>query len=321
MLGLGIYFFWIISASVFVNWKENACVTHSWVCTRVWCEFSFQFRNLVGVCVLYRKAKTGEVSFYPEDNKRRLLKSSVPTHQLYRSRQMQDCIWVPQCWQDWATDAFWSLEFDAGLAWTFLSGGWHLHLSALLTRDPVPCVSGELFLVHIHKRNCAQHRACPSEQPAQPHQELGAAAVAQEPSQEHSQSSLSWLRLSLLTLRNTTLLGLRAELRQDESHCSWAAMLTMAPRAPPHCVWLPWSFLLRAAENEPVKAHRNQQLPWFPCTKLQNWSQALCTQECTDDIAPSVYDIHGAFLGWKKPARPNGWMEKRMAASWFKGDI
>lgn len=44
--------------------------------------------------------------------------------------------------------------------------------------------------------------------------------MAQEPPKEHSQSSLSWLRLSLLTLRSTTLLELSAELRQNECHCS-----------------------------------------------------------------------------------------------------
>lgn len=30
------------------------------------------------------------------------------------------------------------------------------------------------------------------------------------------------------------------------------------------------------------------------------------TQDCTDDTAPSIYDIHVPFQQQKKPAQPNG---------------
>lgn len=174
-LALVFIFCWIISASVFVNWKENVCVTHARV------------TNLVGVCILYKRSKIREISFWPEGNRARLLKSSVPAHQLYRSRQMQGCIW-----QDWAVDS------------CLVTGIWCRTCMDHLVRRADACTS-------LHSQQGIQSPLC--------------------------KGSCSFPILP------PTLCG--------------AAMAR--------------AFLVKAAENNPVKTRRNQQLECFSHSKLQNW--------------------------------------------------
>lgn len=98
---------------------------------------------------------------------------------------------------------------------------------------------------------------------------------------QHSWSSVAWLLGSVcLTLKRTGLLELSAELRQNESprFRSWHAHHgTTDLRITLLCgAAVASAFLLRAAENKPVKTCRNWQLSsCFSHIKLQNWCQVL----------------------------------------------
>lgn len=109
-------------------------------------------------------------------------------------------------------------------------GGWHLDVTALLTRDQSPLCKASVPRPHPRQELCSA-QSCASDQPAQPNQQPGTAPMAQEalPRAWPEQPVLA-PRLSLPDHKRTTLLELRAELRQNDSHCSRAGMFTMTPQ-------------------------------------------------------------------------------------------
>lgn len=88
-------------------------------------------------------------------------------------------------------------------------------------------------------------------------------------------------------------------------------MLTMRPQtwASCCCVGLPWPqhFCSELQKINQLKhAETGSCLCVFHVLNCRTGAKCSRTQDCTDDIAPSMYDIHVAFQQRKKPAQLNG---------------
>lgn len=92
---------------------------------------------------------------------------------------------------------------------------------------------------------------------------------------------------------------------------SGAATLTMRPRtwASRCCVWLPrpQRFCSELQKLNQLKhAKTGSCLCVFHVLSCGTGAKYSRTQDCADDVAPSMYDIRAAFQRGKKPAQPSG---------------
>lgn len=88
-------------------------------------------------------------------------------------------------------------------------------------------------------------------------------------------------------------------------------MPTMRPRtwASRCCVGLPWPQYFYSElqkVNQLKHAETGSCLSVFHVLSCRTGPKYSRMQDCTDDIAPSMYDIHAAFQWGKKPAQQNG---------------
>lgn len=285
MLGLGFYFFWIISASVFVNWKENSCHIlmgqKSGGCLYIIQEVK-DWRSFIltwGQQNKVTEEQCGRSSaVHMQANARLHLGASVPAGlgcRCFFHWNLMQVLHAPSCQE-----------------------GWHLPLSAGI--QSLLC-----------KVSCSQATSTPGIVPGTEPVPL---------TSQHSQTlprstaraacpgsgSASWpsegpLCLSLVLAEAEWVPLLRSRNALHE---------TTSPGITPLCgAAMAWAFLLRAAENEPVKTCRNQQLPWFSRTKLRNWCQGL--------LHPGVNRWYCSFNVWHSWGIPM--VKETSTAEWMNG--
>ena len=237
-----------------------------------------------------------------------------------------------QSWQDWeAATLLWSLKLNAGLAGTHLRRAGTCTAPYFQQEIQSPTCNVPYFLCHIHTRQegTAQHLCRRSKQVGT---SKAAAERCTETAREQPASSTAgaaWPGSEVPCAwhsKGPVCLSLVLSWDRISPTGPGAGVLTMRPqtRASRCCVGLPWP---QHFGSELQKINQLKHAETGSCLRVSHvLSCRTCAKysrarDCTDDIAPSMYDIHAAFQRGKKPAQPNGWMEKQIASSWFKEDI